>query len=36
LITRSFALKVVTGSGLEAEDLQRMMENSRELLSRLP
>jgi histidinol phosphatase-like PHP family hydrolase len=35
LISSNFALKVVRGAGLEAEDLQRMIENSRELLSRL-
>ena len=35
LITRTFARKVVIGAGLEAEDLERMLENSRELLSRL-
>ena len=35
LITRDFALKVVVGAGLEAEDLGRMQENSRGLLSRL-
>ncbi|RPJ36148.1 MAG: histidinol phosphate phosphatase domain-containing protein [Deltaproteobacteria bacterium] len=35
LISLKFALKVVRGAGLEAEDLQRMIENSRELLSRL-
>jgi len=35
LITRHFALKVVMGAGLEAEDLERMLENSRGLLSRL-
>ena len=35
LITRNFALKVVMGAGLEAEDLERMLENSRGLLSRL-
>ncbi len=35
LITRNFALKVVMGSGLEAEDLERMLGNSRKLLSRL-
>ena len=35
LITRNFALKVVMGAGLEAEDLERMLENSRGFLSRL-
>ena len=35
LITWNFALKVVRGAGLEAEDLERMRENSRGLLSRL-
>lgn len=35
LITRKFALKVVMGAGLEAEDLTQMTENSRKLLSRL-
>ena len=35
LITGEFALKVVMGAGLEAEDLKGMIENSRELLSRL-
>ena len=35
LITRDFALKVVVGAGLEAEDLGGMLENARGLLSRL-
>jgi putative hydrolase len=35
LINREQAVKVVMGAGLEAEDLGRMQENSRGLLSRL-
>jgi histidinol phosphatase-like PHP family hydrolase len=35
LITRNFALKIVVGAGLEAEDLERMLENSRRILSQL-
>ncbi len=35
LITWNFALKVVMGAGLEAEDLERMQENARGILSRL-
>jgi histidinol phosphatase-like PHP family hydrolase len=34
LITREFALKVARGAGLEAEDLEKMLGNSREVLSR--
>lgn len=35
LINRNFALKVIRGAGLEAEDLERTLENSRRLLSHL-
>jgi putative hydrolase len=35
LITRDFAMKVVMGAGLEAENLEEMLENSRGILSRL-
>jgi histidinol phosphatase-like PHP family hydrolase len=35
LLTRSFALKIARGAGLMPEDLERMMENSRGILSRL-
>ena len=35
LITRDFAMKVVVGAGLEAENLEEMLKNSRAILSRL-
>jgi putative hydrolase len=36
LITREFAGKVVRGAGLEEEDLEKMLGNARDFLSRLP